>query len=116
MLTTGLRKFVSLNKRSFTNNKIISKFFSVNSDKLRENIKEELKYEKENYEPINEKEMKDFKSSSNFEIVELEDKIKTQLRKREGNYDVVVSFNARPPIEKEDEKKNQEEESNFNFN
>ena len=111
MLTKGLKNFFKLNKRNFTTNKIISRCFSVKSDKFRESLNEEIKYEKENYEPINEKEMKDFKASSNFEIVDLKEKMKTELRKTVRNYEVIVSFNARPPIENEDEHKNQEEES-----
>lgn len=115
MLAKGFRNFLTLNKKNFTNNKTFAKFFSVKSDNLKETIDKELKYEKESYEPINEKEMKDFKASSNFEIVDLEDKTKIELRKTEGNYEVIVSFNARPPIEQEDEQKNQDEESNKAF-
>lgn len=110
MLAKGLRNIIKLNKRSFTNNKLITRYFSVKPDKLSETINEELKYEIQNYEPINEKEMKDFKASSNFEIVETENKLKTELKKTVGDYEVIVYFNARPPIENEEEQKNPEDE------
>lgn len=115
MLVKGLKKLFILNKRNFTNNAMISKFFCMKTDDLREIIKEEIQYEKDNYEPINEKEMKEFKTSTNFEIIELEDKMKMELRKKEGNYEVIVTFNARPPIEDEEEQKNQEEEESKTF-
>ena len=116
MLSKGLKNLITFNKRNFTNHKLLSKFFCIKSETLKEVINGEIKYEKENYEPINEKEIKDFRTSTKFEIVELEDKTKMELRKKEGNYEVIVTFNARPPIENEEDQKNQQgEESKNNF-
>ncbi len=97
-------------KRNFTSiNKAVIRSFSIKTDKLREIISNEIKYEKENYASVDENEISQFKSSTKFEFVEKDDKTKMELRKREGNYEVIVNFNAKPPMNQEEDQPNQEE-------
>lgn len=101
------RNFSSLNKTAI-------KCFAFKTDKLKEIINNEVKFEKDNYSPVDENEITQFKNSTKFEFIEKEDKAKMELRKRDGNYEVIVNFNARPPTNQEEEQPNPEE-SKKNF-
>jgi len=96
-------------------NKAVIKPFTIKTDKLKELINNEVKYEKENYAPVDENEIVQFKNSTKFEFIEREDKTKMELRKREGSHEVIVTFNSRPPMNQDEEQPNQEE-SKFLFN
>ncbi len=74
-----------------------------------------MKYEKENYSSVDQNEIKLFKTSTKFDFYDLEDKSKMELRKKEGKYEVIVNFNARPPINQEEDQNNQEQESKILF-
>jgi len=106
-------KNLILNKNFISINKSISKLFSFKTDKLKDILNNEIKYERENYSPVDENEIKQFKNSTKFVFVESQIKTKMELRKIEGNYEVIVNFNARPPVNQEEEQQNQEQESNI---
>ena len=113
-----VKRFKNLvfNKNFLTQNKTVSRFFSFKTDTLKEIINNEVKYEKENYSPVDENEIKQFKNSTKFEFVESETKAKMELRKREGDYEVIVTFHARPPVNSEEQEgQTPEQEGKFTF-
>lgn len=108
MLVKRLGNFI-LKKNYISINKAAIKCFTIKTDKLREIISHEIKFEKDNYSPVDENEIVQFKTSTKFEFVEKDDKTKMELKKTEGNYEVIVNFNARPPMNQEEDQQNPEE-------
>lgn len=97
---------------NFRLNKIIARSFTYNKEKLQGILSNELKSEKDNYYPVDASEIKTFKDSTKFEFIESENKSKMELRKKQGNYEVIVSFHARAPINQEEQKEQQENPDN----
>ena len=89
------QRFKSLvcNKSFSLINKSIARFSTYNTDKLRNIINNEIKYEKENYSPVDENEIRQFKSSTKFEFSETQNTTKMELRKIENNLEeIFVKF------------------------
>jgi len=107
MLFKGFGNFILQRKFNSINNAAI-RCFTNKTNKLRDIISNEIKYEKDNYQSVDENEISQFKNSTKFELIEKDNKTKMELRKKEGNYIVAVNFNARPPINQEEEQPNQD--------
>ncbi len=116
MLRNGL---FAITKRSVgtklfptTFNKIQSRFFSVNLDGLRNILKSEINHEESNYSPVDQSELQQFFQNTKFEFFDKENSMTMELRKTIGNFDIVINFQAKPPMPQE-EGLQEEERSNL---
>ena len=104
---------IAINKNFNSINKSLSRFFTFKTEGLKNVLNAELKYEKENYSPVDANEIKEFKNSTKFEFAETENKIKMELRKKEGNFEIIVNFNARAPFNEEEQEQQDPEKGKY---
>jgi len=86
-------------------------FATVNIEGLKKILKEEMTHEQQNYSPVDNSELKTFFQNTKFTLVDQPNSINLELRKSHGNYDVVVNFQAKPPIPQEENPQESEEKS-----
>lgn len=91
-------------------------FSTVNLDGLKNILKSEINHEETNYSPVDQSELKTFFQNTKFQFVDKEDSLNLELKKTQGNFDVVVNFQAKPPIPQDEQNQQDgEEKSNLNF-
>lgn len=105
-----LKASKSLMKETSLFNKLsFKKFSAVNA--LKDIVKQEIDHEEKNYEPVSSEDKKTFLTNSKFVFTEQENSTLMSLKKVEGNYEVEVIFNSRPPVPaNEDQQQGQEGE------
>jgi len=92
-------------------NKIpIRAFSSFKVDSLKNVLKAEIKHEETNYAPVDQGELNQFFQTTKFQFKELENSTKMELRKVEGNVEIIVNFYAKPPSPQPDSEAGQEEQ------
>lgn len=124
MLKRGLnfgKKVFSLNARDmskyFAFNKSTPCFtFATKTDTIANILKSEINHEETNYSPVDQSELKTFFQNTKFEFVDKEDSLNMELRKSHGNYDIVINFQAKPPMPQEEAQQEGEEKSKNYFN
>ncbi len=91
-------------------------FATVNTEGLKQIIKSEVNHEETNYSPVDQNELKTFFQNTKFQFVDHENSLNLELKKTHGNYDVTVTFQAKPPIPQEDQQQEGEEKSKNRIN
>ena len=107
-----LKRTIDIARRSFTSNsRVLNNMFSkfntrgfatVNLDGLKNILKSEINHEETNYSPVDQADMKTFFKNTNFQFVDKEDSLNLELKKTHGNFEVIVNFQAKPPIPQEE--------------
>jgi hypothetical protein len=118
MLKRGLnfgKKALTLNARDmskyFAFNKSTPCFsFASKSDSIVNILKSEINHEETNYSAVDQNELKTFFQRTKFEFVDKEDSLNMELRKTQGNYEVIINFQAKPPMPQEETQTQQEGE------
>ena len=87
-------------------------FATVNTDGLKNILKSEISHEETNYSPVDQNELKTFFQNTKFQFVDKEDTLNLELKKSHGNFDVIVNFQAKPPIPQDEVPQEGEEKSN----
>ena len=86
-------------------------FATVNVEGLKKILKEEIQHEENNYAPVDASELKTFYQNTKFALVDQPNSINLELRKTHGNFDVIVNFQAKPPIPQDEAPQEGEEKS-----
>ncbi len=89
----------------------LSRGFSVNLDGLRNILKSEVNHEESNYSPVDQNELKTFFNNTKFQFVDQENTLNMELRKTQGNFEVIVNFQAKPPMPQEEQEGEGQEKS-----
>jgi len=85
--------------------------FTVNLDGLKNILKSEVNHEETNYSPVDQNELKTFFQSTKFQFVDKEDSLNLELRKTQGNFDIIINFQAKPPIPQDEQPQEGEDKS-----
>jgi hypothetical protein len=85
--------------------------FTVNLDGLKNILKSEINHEETNYSPVDQNELKTFFQNTKFNYVDKEDSLNMELKKSHGNFDIIVNFQAKPPIPQDDQPQEGEDKS-----
>jgi hypothetical protein len=101
------------NKFSLNNSK--KGFATVNFDGLKNILKSEINHEETNYSPVDQNELKTFFQNTKFQFVDKEDSLSLELKKTHGNFEVLVNFQAKPPIPQEEQNQQEGEEKSKYF-
>lgn len=115
-----LRKGFFYCKNTLKNYNIVNKFapksnFAWSADGLKKVLKSEIDHESQNYSPVDPKELQTFYENTKFNFVEKENSLNMELRKSHGNYEVVVNFQARPPMPQEEQQQEGQEKCKINY-
>lgn len=86
-------------------------FSTANLEGLKNILKSEIKHEETNYSPVDEAELKTFFNNTQFNFVDKPDSLNMELRKTQGNFEVIVNFQAKPPLPQEEQQGEGEEKS-----
>jgi len=92
-------------------------FAKVNA--LKDIVKQEIEHEQKNYEAVSNEDKNTFLTNSGFAFEEVPNSTIMTLKKTQGNYDICINFQARPPAPTNDEaqqdqqENNEQEKSNF---
>jgi hypothetical protein len=78
-------------------------FSTINLDGLKNILKSEIGHEETNYSPVDQNELKTFFSSTKFQFIDNADSLNMELRKTHGNFEVIVNFQAKPPMPQEEQ-------------
>jgi hypothetical protein len=85
--------------------------FAVNVDGLKNILKSEVNHEETNYSPVDQSELKTFFQNTKFQFVDKEDSLNLELKKTHGNFDIMINFQAKPPIPQDEQPQEGEEKS-----
>ena len=97
--------------KKVVNKSLLRMTFATKTEGLKNMLKQEIEYEEKNYSPVDKSEMTQFYKSSGFTFVEKENSPRMELTKTSGDYEVIVSFLAKPPIpQQEGEQQDQQNE------
>ena len=86
-------------------------FATVNVEGLKNILKSEVNHEETNYSPVDQNELKTFFQNTKFQFVDQENSLNLELRKTQGNFEVIVNFQAKPPIPQDEQPQEGEEKS-----
>lgn len=119
MLKRGLnlgKKVFNLNARDMTKytafNKSTQCFsFATKTDSIVNILKSEINHEETNYSPVDQNELKTFFQNTKFEFVDKEDSLNMELRKTTGNFEIIINFQAKPPMPQDENPQEGEEKS-----
>jgi hypothetical protein len=118
-----LKRGINLGKQAFTiNAKDMAKYLSFNkctqsfsfatkTESIANILKSEINHEETNYSPVDQNELKTFFQNTKFEFVDKEDSLNMELKKTQGNYEVLINFQAKPPMPQEETQQEGEEKS-----
>ncbi len=116
ILESSGRNFNIRALNTFGGVKALRGFATVNVEGLKKILREEITHEEQNYAPVDASEMKTFFNNTKFSLVDQPNSINLELRKSHGNFDVVVNFQAKPPIPQEENPQQEgEEKSKLKF-
>ena len=105
-------KSVSKNKKiGFNLFTPVRGFANVNLDGLKNILKSEINHEETEYSPVDQNELKTFFQNTKFQFVDKEDSLNLELKKTHGNYEVIVNFQAKPPIPQEEQQEEGQDKS-----
>jgi hypothetical protein len=90
-------------------------FSTVNLDGLKNILKSEISHEETNYSPVDQNELKTFFTSTKFQFIDQPDSLNMELRKSHGNFDIIVNFQAKPPMPQEEQQEDGQEKSKHYF-
>jgi hypothetical protein len=97
-------------RKSLLKGSILKKFINVPTfnfaksiDGLKNILKSEIAHEEQNYSPVDKNELKQFFNNTKFQFIDKENSLNMELKKKEGPYEVVVNFQAKPPLPSEGE-------------
>jgi hypothetical protein len=91
-------------------NKCSYKSFSNKGlESLKSILKSEINHETTNYSPVDQNELKTFYQNTKFQFTETEDSMNMELRKTHGNFEIIVNFQAKPPIPNEEQDQQQDD-------
>jgi hypothetical protein len=108
-ITTGLNSLKSL--RSFGLLKLTPSFsFSTKTEAIVNILKSEISHEESNYQPVDKNELDQFFKNTSFQFVDKENSLNLELKKVHGNYEVIVNFQAKPPVPQEESQEGQEKD------
>jgi hypothetical protein len=118
-----LKRGLNFGKKVFTSNaRDMSKYFAFNkstpcfsfatkTDSIANILKSEINHEETNYSAVDQNELNTFFQNTKFEFVDKEDSLNMELRKTHGNYEIVINFQAKPPMPQEETQQEGEEKS-----
>lgn len=118
-----LKRGLNFGKKAFTlNARDMSKYFAFNkstpsfsfatkTDSIVNILKSEINHEETNYSSVDQNELNTFFQNTKFEFVDKEDSLNMELRKTHGNYEIVINFQAKPPMPQEETQQEGEEKS-----
>lgn len=89
-------------------------FSTVNVDGLKTILKNEINHEETNYTPVDQNELKTFYSNTKFHFTEQPDALSMELTKSQGNYDVIINFQAKPPVPQDEQGGDEQEKGKKN--
>ncbi len=89
-------------------------FSTVNLDGLRNILKSEVNHEETSYSPIDQNELKQFFSESKFQFVDKPDSLNLELKKTHDKFDVIVNFQAKPPMPQDEQAPEEGQEKSNN--
>ena len=122
-----LKRGLNFGKQAFTiNARDMSKYFSLykstqsfsfgtKTDSIANILKSEVNHEETNYSPVDQNELKTFFQNTKFEFVDKEDSLSMELKKTQGNYEVLINFQAKPPMPQEEAQQEGEEKSKNSY-
>lgn len=108
MLSRNL--FSQLRRVNFFNNPA-RRFFAFKYQSFKEILKSEVNHEETNYTPVDKTELNQFFNSTKFQFIESETSTKMELKKIDGNNEVIVNFYAKPPTPQTEQDPNNQEEA-----
>jgi len=73
-------------------------------------LESEIKHEETNYSPVDSNDLKQFKDNTKFQFIDKENSLNMELRKTQGNFEVIVNFQAKAPVPQENEPQQEQEE------
>jgi len=119
MLKRGLnlgKKVFNLNARDMTKYSAFIKAtqcfsFATKTDSISNILKSEINHEETNYSPVDQNELKTFFQNTKFEFVDKEDSLNMELRKTTGNFEIIINFQAKPPMPQDENPQEGEEKS-----
>jgi hypothetical protein len=98
------------------------KFFANKSlESLQNVLKSEINHEENNYSPVDQNELITFFNKTKFEFKEKENSIDMELRKTQGNFELIINFQAKAPTleddvdQKQDDSQDKSKNINKNF-
>lgn len=109
MLRRGLIFTSQIIKSHLKMNIIIPSRSFATYDDLKKVLKSEINHEETNYSPVDKNELKTFFQNTKFQFTEKENSLNLELSKTHDNYEIIVTFQAKPPVPNE---QNPEEQSN----
>jgi hypothetical protein len=86
-------------------------FSTVDVEGIKNILKNEIKHEETNYSPVDQKELKTFFQNTEFQFVDTEGSLNMELRKTKGNFELIINFQAKPPLPQEEQQQEGEEKS-----
>jgi hypothetical protein len=92
--------------RIISKNTILKRAFSIKATSIKNILKQEIDHEEKSYTPVDKAEMSTFFKNSGFNFTEKENSYRMELTKTD-EYEVIVNFLAKPPMEVEENSENQ---------